>query len=268
MTKVAMTPDEVNSRNAPSSPGFPTMGSVSYPTVLKGLHQSRAPKWYLEIGTANGASLALAQTKCIAIDPRFSIRSNVLGKKPQLHLLQMTSDQFFSEEIAAQLKAKIDLAFLDGMHLFEFLLRDFIGSEKISNRSGMIVLHDCCPTSFVMAQRDRVSGKGSAWTGDVWKLVPILRKYRPDLILQTLDCAPTGLVLISNLDPKNRVLENGYQQILSEFTDMELDHASLALLVESLKMETAADYSQYETIVRTKSLLNRALRQFYKFWWQ
>lgn len=268
MTMIANIPNNSTLQAPQPAPRFPVMGPVNYHTVLQGLHQTRMPNWYLEIGTATGSSLALAQAKSIAIDPRFSISSNVLGKKPQIHLLQMTSDQFFAEEIAAQLNVKIDLAFLDGMHLFEFLLRDFIGTEKISNRDGMIMLHDCCPTSFVMAQRDRASEGRKAWTGDVWKLVPILRKYRPDLTLQTLDCLPTGLVLITGLDPGNRVLENTYQQILAEFSTMKLDHASLPMLLESLKMESSAEFSKYETFIRTKSLPKKLLRKFYKFWWQ
>lgn len=268
MTTNSDSSNNANLQTAPAAPRFPAIGTVNYHAVLNGLHQTRAPNWYLEIGTANGASLALAQAKSIAIDPNFSICTDVSGKKPQLHLLQMTSDQFFADEIAARLGAKIDLAFLDGMHRFEFLLRDFIGTEKISNRDGMIVLHDCCPTTFVMAQRDRISERNKAWTGDVWKLVPILRLYRPDLKLQTLDCFPTGLVLITGLDPKSRVLASNYQQILAEFSTMELNQSSLPTLLESLKVEPATEFAKYEKPRRTKSLPQKQLRKFYKFWWR
>ncbi len=32
------------------------------------------------------------------------------------------------------------------------------------------------------------------WTGDVWKLIPILQRYRPDLQLTLFDAPPSGLV--------------------------------------------------------------------------
>lgn len=48
------------------------------------------------------------------------------------------------------------------------------------------------------------------WIGDVWKVIPILRKYRKDLKIHFIDCPPTGVVMISNLDPASSFLETGY----------------------------------------------------------
>ena len=86
----------------------------------------------------------------------------------------MTSDDFFaSPQCAAHLRQPIDLAFIDGMHLVEFALRDFMQVERRASRAGMIVLDDIFPNHPLQARRVRESG---VWTGDVWKILPCLRR--------------------------------------------------------------------------------------------
>jgi hypothetical protein len=95
-----------------------------------------------------------------------------------------------------------------------------------------VILHDCLPPGFYMTVRtakDPLRKKSRFldwWTGDVWKIVPVLEKYRPDLSITLLDCAPTGLVLISNLDPNNTVLEQRYNDIIGAHSESEINRAS------------------------------------------
>ena len=65
------------------------------------------------------------------------------------------------------------------------------------------------------------------WTGDVWKLIPILRRFRPDLKITVLDAHPTGLVLLSNLDPNSTVLEDAYPEIVQEWQSVTLESFGL-----------------------------------------
>ncbi|WP_299786874.1 glycosyltransferase [uncultured Marivita sp.] len=195
---------------------------LNYLAFFDRLHQTVKPDWYLEIGTQTGASLAFSTAKSIAVDPVFRLRQDVVGQKPALYSFQETSDAFFEAGRLKQLGAKIDLAFLDGMHLFEYLLRDFIGTEKHASKDGLILLHDCLPWNVAMTARQRGQAETSSWTGDVWKLVPILQKYRPDLTLEIVDAAPTGLVIVTGLNPASRVLEKNYDAILEEFLDINL----------------------------------------------
>jgi hypothetical protein len=75
---------------------------------------------------------------------------------------------------------------------------------------------------FNNAITGRVQTPG-AWTGDVWKVLPILKKFRPDLKVALFDCPPTGLVACTNLDPNSTVLTEAYDQIIAEFSKvMEL----------------------------------------------
>lgn len=188
-----------------------------YLEILDGMHRKMLPDWYLEIGTQTGRSLALSHSNSIAIDPEFRLNQDVLKGKSQLLLMQQTSDDFFASGFLENAEINLNLAFLDGMHLYEFLLRDFFNTERYMAPGGRIVMHDCMPWNSNMANRDRRTVKSRAWTGDVWKIVPILRKYRPDLKVTLYDAAPTGLVVVENLDPKNRVLQENYDDIRRVF---------------------------------------------------
>ncbi len=218
---------------------FPALSGMRYLRFLKRLHGILKPEWYLEIGTHAGASLELATCNSIAVDPDFKVRKEIVGTKPALHCLAMTSDDFFASGITEALGARFDLTFLDGMHRFEYLLRDFMGAERRASDDGSIVIHDCVPVSYIGAERDWDKDATRAWTGDVWKIVPILRRYRPDLDIRTVDCPPSGLMIVTELDPDNTVLADAYDEILDEFMDLELTPAMLTALKADMALGPA-----------------------------
>ena len=188
-----------------------------YLDVLADMHREIRPEWYLEIGTQTGRSLALSKARTVSVDPEYQLRIDAAGQRPETHLFQQTSDAFFASGALDRLGVRFDLAFLDGMHLYEYLLRDVANTERWMAPGGRIVLHDCLPSDPSMAVRNRRKSREKAWTGDVWKLVPILARWRPDLDVTLYDAAPTGLVVIGNLDPDSRVLEEAHDQIRAEW---------------------------------------------------
>lgn len=200
------------------SPYFEVMGVVS---------AKRDTGNYLEIGVSTG--LLLQHIRCksaYCVDPSFSLNQNIMTNKKRAHLLQMTSDSFFRDnDCLSLMTGPIDLAFLDGMHTFEFLLRDFYNTERLSSSHSLIALHDCLPLNAEMAHRDMATslqiGQQSShpnyWTGDVWKIILILQKYRADLKIVCVDAPPTGIVFISRLDCSSTVLKNNYHDIVEEF---------------------------------------------------
>ncbi len=198
-----------------------------YTNFMAALHREVLVDWYIEVGCRTGRIFANARGKTIAVDPFFRADANIIGTKPALHVFQQTSDDFFASDFLKAMKVKLSFSFLDGMHLFEFLLRDFMAAEKASDPKGVIALHDCCPFSHEMTTRDLAAIPKNAWTGDVWKLIPILMEYRPDLRITVLDAAPTGVVLISGLDPKSKVLDKKYAEILELYADMTLEEFGL-----------------------------------------
>jgi predicted O-methyltransferase YrrM len=224
-------------------PRRPAQGP-DYLAFLAHLHATRDPSWYLEIGTQKGSSLALSRARSIAIDPAFRLSGDVTRGKAALYLFQQTSDAFFASDAMARLGARIDMAFLDGMHLFDFLLRDFINTERHAAPGGVILMHDCVPWSAVMAGRTWDKAVTRSWTGDVWKLVPILRRHRPDLTVTVLDCAPTGLVMVGNLDPASTVLADRYDAILAEWMDVDLDSYGFARFLDEVALQPAAAFMQ------------------------
>lgn len=191
----------------------PVTSSESYHSYLSSLHSQYAGGVYCEIGVYNGGSLSLAKSAKLAIgvDPAPNIKSDEYKSVP-FHIAQTTSDDFFSTRAKKILNGNsIDLCFIDGLHIFEFALRDFIGAERFMNPNGIIIVHDILPRSDIEAARVRLT---RAWTGDVWRLVYVLKHYRPDLDIKILSLQPTGLAIISNLNPSDTSLVENYTEVV------------------------------------------------------
>lgn len=195
---------------------------LSYYDFFAALHEALLFDWYLEIGCGLGDSLAPVRSKTIAVDPFFRVEMNIIGKKPALHIFQATSDDFFAQKFMERNGIQLGLSFLDGLHLYEYLLRDFMNTEAASHPDGVILLHDCVPFDHGMTTRGLNNLPIGAWTGDVWKLIPILQRWRPDLKLTILDCWPTALVAVTNLSPGNRDLQAAEADIHAEFATVDL----------------------------------------------
>jgi hypothetical protein len=136
----------------------------------------------------------------------------------------MPSDEYFAtHDVQADLGGlPIDLAFIDGAHVFDQALRDFINAERNSTPHSTILLHDCYPLTRFTAQREQ---RSLFWSGDVWRLVLILKKYRPELTIANVAAFPTGLCVVRGLDPASRVLADRHDAIVEEF--MAVDYGAL-----------------------------------------
>jgi hypothetical protein len=208
----------------------PPHEGTGYRTLLHRLHALQRPRTYLEVGTAAGKTLALARCASIAIDPRFRLAHDARKGKPACHLFEMTSDAFFdAHNPMALFGAPVDLAFIDGMHLFEFALRDFLNIEPHCRADSLIVLHDCLPIDEHMARRDRrdrsrapQSHYPKAWAGDTWKALWILQRYRPDLRIFAFDAPPSGLVVVTHLDPASTLLKQCYEDAVAAANAIDL----------------------------------------------
>jgi hypothetical protein len=186
---------------------------VHYYAFLAELHRRLAPRAYLEIGLRNGGSLAQARCRSVGIDPAFSITAEL---DTDVALFRTTSDEYFArpDPLAATGGIPFDLTFIDGLHLFEFALRDFINAERHSSPRGVIVFDDVLPRSVDEAARQRHT---DGWTGDVYGMVEVLARYRPDLVVVPVATAPTGLLIVAGLDPADATLADHFDEILAEF---------------------------------------------------
>lgn len=173
--------------------------------LLAELHRLLAPRSYLEIGVNLGASMTLSRTRSVGVDPYYAVEREV---RCDLHLVRTSSDEFFAREhpLAHLDEPVVDLAFIDGMHLAEYALRDVINVERHTHPGSVIVLDDMLPRNVEEARRDR-SGRGrAAWAGDVYKVLGTLRDLRPGLLCLEVDTAPTGTVVLLQPDARDRTL--------------------------------------------------------------
>jgi predicted O-methyltransferase YrrM len=196
----------------------------AYYNVLRWIHRIMEPANYVEIGVNRGISLvqAVRGTPCVGVDPAPDIHPDVREQLAAADIYDVTSDEFFARhDLRDLLGGPVALAFIDGLHLFEQVLRDFVNLERYSSPSTVILLHDSIPLDEVTASRDRTT---DFYCGDVWKAVLALRRRRPELEMITVRTAPTGLSLVRGLDSRNRQLEGELPEIVTSYTDLDFEY--------------------------------------------
>ena len=119
--------------------------------VLNAISKKISAKKYLEIG----CDLNQVFDK---VDCNFKI-----GVDPERGgTIRDTSDNFFKYN-----EDKFDLIFIDGLHTFEQIFKDFNNSFNCLNEGGYIVMHDLIPRTWLEEHVPRISNN---WCGDVWKI--------------------------------------------------------------------------------------------------
>ncbi len=227
-----------------------------FPALLTALDEALGPCSYLDIGTGDGASLRSFSCDAVSIDTQIHQQPDMLRTRTRCLLVQQSSDVFFTTDILRQMfPAGLDIAYLHGLHFAESMLSDFINAELHCHPRSLILMPDCLPLNVRMAERRyrRVEDEptGDYWTGDVWKMLPILLKYRPELRLLAFDCAPTGLIAVTGLDPTSSVLRGHRAAIEADFASLILEEFtlqrlwSLAPLLDSARLiENSIDLHQ------------------------
>tara|TARA_B100000795_G_C22798505_1_gene440615 strand:- start:1743 stop:2432 length:690 start_codon:yes stop_codon:yes gene_type:complete len=140
---------------------------------------------YLEIGCDDDTLFSKVKVKeKIGVDPVSG--GNFKG----------TSDEFFLQN-----SLYFDCIFIDGLHEYNQVHKDIFNAINFLKDDGVIILHDCLPSSI---HQQAVPRYKSGWTGDVWKVIVNIRT-RPeyDTITCNIDC---GLSIIRK--KKNKDLLN------------------------------------------------------------
>lgn len=179
-------------------------------TFLTRLHEVLQPRTYLEVGVDAGLSMQLSRVPSIGIDPDFAVVTEV---QSDLHLARIGSDEFFARRrpVAHLPLPVVDLAFIDGMHLAEYALRDIISVERFTRPTSVLVVDDVLPRNVEEANRKRTTW---AWTGDVYKALQALRDLRPDLVILEVNTRPTGVVVVLCPDASRKGVLPGYDEWL------------------------------------------------------
>ena len=182
-------------------------GTLDCYEFLIDLHKYVEPRFYTEIGVEYGASLKLATCAALGIDPAPQLSVPIA---PQHSISYTTSDDFFRLADTSAMKS-IDLCYIDGMHQIEFALKDFMNMERFCHAGSVVIVDDIYPAHPLQGERIRQS---RYWTGDIWKIIPILQLHRPDLIVMPVDTDPTGSLMVLGLDPNNNVLWDHFDSII------------------------------------------------------
>jgi Methyltransferase domain len=207
--------------------------------LLAGLHEVLQPRTYLEIGVREGLSLALSRTTSIGVDPAYAVTREI---RCDVHLVRTTSDEFFARRhpLAHFPVPVVDLAFVDGMHLAEYALRDVMNIERWCSPGSVIVVDDVLPRSVVEGGRGREgSAARGAWAGDVYKVTQTLRRHRPDLVVLEVDTTPTGTLVVLIPDASDRTLLAAYDQVVAGYVVPDPQEVPASTLTRSAAVDAA-----------------------------
>ena len=139
--------------------------------IINHFIDSRNYQSFLEIGTEWGETFRnVHAVNKVSVDP------NPLTKPTFV----MTSDDFFATH-----NDTYDIIFIDGLHEHNQAYRDIQNALSHLNEGGVIVVHDCLPTTERMQEYPQ-SPFNYVWTGDVWKAFTFARTQLP-YELYTLD---------------------------------------------------------------------------------
>lgn len=225
--------------------------------LLESLHALLQPRTYLEIGVNLGRSLTLSRARTVAVDPFFQIDREI---HCDLHLVRATSDEFFARKhpLAHFDEPLVDLAFIDGMHLSEYALRDVMNVERYTHAASVIVLDDMLPANVNEAARDRAGAglSGRRWAGDVYKLIPTFRALRPDVVCLEIDTEPTGTAVLLLPDPSSQVLTAAYDDLVEEYVVPDPQQVPEEILTRSraVQPETLLKAPIWEELRRLRTL--------------
>jgi hypothetical protein len=189
----------------------------TYYTWLERFYTSLSAETVIEIGVGNGESIARVRppTLAIGVDPNPRLAYSLTA---ETHIFTETSDAFFARGGPDALLAgrPVGVGFIDGLHLYEQALKDFINLERYCGPRSVILFHDTVPLDEATQSRALDT---KFFTGDVWKVVTCLRHYRPDLDVFTIAAPWTGLTVVTGLDPASRVLADNYNDAVARFVD-------------------------------------------------
>ena len=151
--------------------------------ILHAFIAARGYTSFLEIGTDRGETFR--RITCpgkVSVDPDPTTQATFL----------MTSDEFF-----AQNHDRFDVIFIDGLPEKWQALRDALSAIQHVTHNGVILMHDCLPTSYLMQlpmahpESSVLVKHHQAWTGDVWKAFLMLRltcSFKTYVIDEDLGC--------------------------------------------------------------------------------
>jgi len=199
---------------------MPAATSLDRILVVQSILDAVGGETYLEIGVDTGGSfIPIKAKRKWGVDPSYKLTNRRLityAVFSILHirverLFRMTSDEFFVKNKKRLTSYGIDVCLVDGLHTYQQALKDVLNALKYLKPKGVILLHDCNPTTELMARpaagieiliRQGILGWNAPWSGDVWKALVHLRTLGSDVDAFALDC-DTGIGVVTKRQPSS-----------------------------------------------------------------
>jgi glycosyltransferase involved in cell wall biosynthesis len=162
---------------------------------------------YLEIGIEYGYTFNkthFLNKTGVDPDPKFEASNGQI-------IFKLTSDDYFDTLNKNVTINNTDIIFIDGMHHYENVVKDFNNSLKILSQNGTIFIDDCIPLNYNEQLKiprkhyydNGILKYGEEWTGDVWKVMyHLLLHYNDKFKYQYFhNTNYRGVIMIKILEP-------------------------------------------------------------------
>lgn len=180
-----------------------------------------AGKSYLEVGVKTGATFqCIKAEQCTGVDPHPLFDFSNLPPNFSFH--QVPSDDFFEK---LPLDVRYDVIFLDGLHTAKQTSRDLMSALNHLHPGGAILIDDTVPCDALSAipdyeeskrMRRKAGLKGSAWSGDVYKIMGFLYHHEHKLDWATIIDRGNPQTLVWKSDSRYSNFELSSTMLLSE----------------------------------------------------
>ena len=144
----------------------------------------------------------------VAVDPNFRFDTQPFQKEG-VEFNSITSDQYFIQKGHEE---KFDIMFLDGLHTFRQIFRDFCNSLLCAMDNTVWLIDDVMPLDAYTAHPDQGQARnlreraglpvGVGWHGDVFKVVFAIHDFFPMLQYVTLTEKNGQLLIWKPAKPK------------------------------------------------------------------
>jgi hypothetical protein len=156
---------------------------------LAALAQSNAATNYLEIGVARGTTFLQADFGLKhAVGPRFDFDTRSY-ESDTCRFFEMSPEDFFQH--FAESGLNYDVIRLHGLLGFERVFRAFCSSQAHAHDRTIWLIDDICPgevfvPAAVKAPRAAPDSGGALWRGDVYKTIPAIHDFFPNISYRTV----------------------------------------------------------------------------------